>query len=95
MAGDRPYNVAMRALSVVFVAVWLVLQPETRAQTALPSPESVLGYRVGADYKVATYDETVAYFQKLDAASGGQNYIETVWGRGYVLREPEDIRESA
>ncbi|TIN51711.1 MAG: DNA-binding response regulator, partial [Mesorhizobium sp.] len=28
-------------------------------------------------------------------ASGGQNYIETVWGRGYVLREPEDIRVSA
>ena len=33
--------------------------------------------------------------KKLDAASGGQNYIETVWGRGYVLREPEEIRESA
>ena len=33
--------------------------------------------------------------KKLDTASGGQNYIETVWGRGYVLREPEDVRESA
>jgi len=33
--------------------------------------------------------------KKLDLASGGQSYIETVWGRGYVLREPEDIRESA
>ena len=33
--------------------------------------------------------------KKLDAASGGKNYIETVWGRGYVLREPEDMRESA
>jgi len=33
--------------------------------------------------------------KKLDAASGGQNYIETVWGRGYVLREPEDLRVSA
>ena len=28
--------------------------------------------------------------KKLDASSGGQNYIETVWGRGYVLREPHD-----
>jgi two-component system cell cycle response regulator CtrA len=27
--------------------------------------------------------------KKLDAASGGVNYIETVWGRGYVLREPD------
>ncbi len=27
--------------------------------------------------------------KKLAAASGGVTYIETVWGRGYVLRNPE------
>jgi two-component system cell cycle response regulator CtrA len=27
--------------------------------------------------------------KKLEDASGGLNYIETVWGRGYVLRDPE------
>ncbi len=27
--------------------------------------------------------------KKLAAALGGDNYIETVWGRGYVLRDPE------
>lgn len=27
--------------------------------------------------------------KKLQDASGGINYIETVWGRGYVLRDPE------
>jgi two-component system cell cycle response regulator CtrA len=26
--------------------------------------------------------------KKLAEATGGSNYIETVWGRGYVLREP-------
>jgi two-component system cell cycle response regulator CtrA len=26
--------------------------------------------------------------KKLAVASGGKDYIETVWGRGYVLREP-------
>jgi two-component system, cell cycle response regulator CtrA len=26
--------------------------------------------------------------KKLANASGGKNYIETIWGRGYVLREP-------
>ena len=26
--------------------------------------------------------------KKLSNALGGENYIETVWGRGYVLREP-------
>jgi len=35
--------------------------------------------------------------KKLDAVSGSQNYIETVWGRGYVLRDQEamDHREIA
>jgi len=28
--------------------------------------------------------------KKLALASEGKNYIETVWGRGYVLREPSD-----
>jgi two-component system cell cycle response regulator CtrA len=27
--------------------------------------------------------------KKLSMACEGENYIETVWGRGYVLREPE------
>ena len=25
--------------------------------------------------------------KKLANASGGKNYIETIWGRGYVMRE--------
>jgi len=38
--------------------------------------------------------------KKLASAAGGKNFIETVWGRGYVLRENappmgEEIRESA
>jgi two-component system cell cycle response regulator CtrA len=28
--------------------------------------------------------------KKLASASGGKNYIETVWGRGYVLRHPAE-----
>src|SRR5947209_221085 len=31
--------------------------------------------------------------KKLANASQGKNYIETVWGRGYVLREPSDSDE--
>ncbi len=35
--------------------------------------------------------------KKLSAATDGENYIETVWGRGYVLRDPEgqDAAETA
>jgi two-component system cell cycle response regulator CtrA len=32
--------------------------------------------------------------KKLAEATGGQNYIETVWGRGYVLREPTPEEQS-
>ena len=28
--------------------------------------------------------------KKLANASGGKDYIETVWGRGYVIREPAE-----
>jgi two-component system cell cycle response regulator CtrA len=30
--------------------------------------------------------------KKLAAASNGKEYIETVWGRGYLLREPQEVR---
>ena len=29
--------------------------------------------------------------KKLAAASNGQNYIQTIWGRGYVLRDPNEL----
>ncbi|MEM7270195.1 MAG: response regulator transcription factor [Pseudomonadota bacterium] len=32
--------------------------------------------------------------KKLSAATGGDNYIETVWGRGYVLRDPLGAAEA-
>ena len=32
--------------------------------------------------------------KKLASATGGDNYIETVWGRGYVLRDPVEVPDS-
>jgi two-component system cell cycle response regulator CtrA len=32
--------------------------------------------------------------KKLTAATGGDNYIETVWGRGYVLRDPAPTEDA-
>ena len=29
--------------------------------------------------------------KKLSQATGGEHYIETVWGRGYVLRDPMEV----
>ena len=33
--------------------------------------------------------------KKLQEAAGGENYIETIWGRGYVLRDPQDAFTTA
>src|SRR3978361_1433077 len=35
----------------------------------LPTPESVFGFRAGADYKLATYDQSIEYFRRVAAAS--------------------------
>ena len=35
----------------------------------VPTPESVLGFRVGADFHLATYEQSLEYFRRLDAAS--------------------------
>jgi two-component system, cell cycle response regulator CtrA len=32
--------------------------------------------------------------KKLANASGGKHYIETVWGRGYVMREQGQLAAS-
>jgi hypothetical protein len=50
---------------VLFLGAPVVLVGEVR----LPTPESVLGFRPGADYKLATYDQSVEYFRKVAAAS--------------------------
>jgi hypothetical protein len=46
------------------------------AQSYVPTPESVLGHWVGADFKLASYEESLDYFQKLDAASDRLQLIE-------------------
>src|SRR5438046_4538841 len=54
-----------RARAVIFLA--LLVAP--LAAAGLPTPESVFGFRPGADYKLATYDQSVAYFKKLAAST--------------------------
>lgn len=49
------------------VAVSALAVTHTRAQ--VPTPESVLGHRAGADFHLASYDESLRYFQRLAEAS--------------------------
>ena len=51
----------MRSLSVLLFA--------TAAFAQIPTPESVLGHKPGDDFYLATYDESLGYFQKLAAST--------------------------
>ena len=47
----------------------------------------------GMDEPVAKIiDVFICKLRKKLAASNGKDYIETVWGRGHVLREPHEER---
>ena len=47
----------------------LILGLTTAAVAQVPTPESVLGYKPGADFHLATYDDALGYFRKVAAAS--------------------------
>ncbi|MEJ2238666.1 MAG: M14 family metallopeptidase [Gemmatimonadales bacterium] len=69
----------------------------THAQRSIPPPESVLGFPVGADFKLATYDESLEYFRRLDAASDWLQLIEigsTSEGRDWyvaLISSPDNL----
>ena len=46
------------------------------AQAQIPTPESVLGYQAGADFHLASYDESLTYFQRLAEASDRVQLLE-------------------
>jgi hypothetical protein len=54
---------------LVAVAAIVTLAPSLRSQSGVPAPESVFGFEPGADNKLASYDQVVDYFRKVDAAS--------------------------
>ena len=57
------------AISLI-LALCLVAAPHAQSRTApVPMPDSVFGFAPGADYKLATYDQSIEYFRKLAAAS--------------------------
>ena len=59
---------AALALGPVAAPVGVEALPQD-ASAGIPTPESVLGFRVGDDFKLASYDQSIEYFKALDAAS--------------------------
>lgn len=64
---------------------------------AIPTPESVFGFPVGADYKLFTYDQSIGYFRQLAKASNRirlLNVGKTAYGKPWtiaVISSPENL----
>jgi len=91
-----------RRILLSFVVCLLLLStlPAAAPQGAPPSPEEFLGFQVGADRKLADYEQIAAYFQALDRASdrvaleaiGTSTQGRTIWMA--AISTPENLAGS-
>jgi hypothetical protein len=63
-------------LAAVASAVVAAQSPRAQVEGRIPAPEAVIGFSPGAESKLATYDQTIDYFRKLDAASDRVTLVE-------------------
>ncbi len=79
------------------LAALLAAAPSSAVAQAIPSPESVLGHTVGEDFFLATFEESLDYFEQLASASDRVELLEvgrTSFGRPtYVafISSPENL----
>ncbi|HVH39682.1 MAG TPA: M14 metallopeptidase family protein, partial [Gemmatimonadaceae bacterium] len=74
----------------ILAAVALAFATPLTAQlpSTVPTPESVFGHAVGADFKLIGYDESIRYFERLAATSDRIKLVEvgkTSMGRRWTL----------
>ncbi len=78
----------MRVLRVGFALFSVCAWHLAPVSAQIPKPESVLGFPVGADFELATYEQSLDYFQQLAAASDRVELREvgrTSFGRPWYL----------
>jgi hypothetical protein len=88
----------MKVAAVIVLVTALVVGVRPAAQAPrLPMPAASFGFQPGADYKLATYDQSIDYFKKLDAASKYLTLVEagrTSQGRPMyyaLISSPENL----
>jgi two-component system cell cycle response regulator CtrA len=100
--GDLAVNLDLKTVEVGGVRVHLTAKEyqmlellTLRRGSTLPK-ETFLNHLYGGmnEPEIKIIDVFVCKLRKkLANASGGKEYIETVWGRGYALREPKQELE--
>ncbi|MFT5514285.1 MAG: hypothetical protein ACI80V_000391 [Rhodothermales bacterium] len=75
---DMTFRASLRLIaSLSLAAVLLGTEPALAQTRSIPTPESVFGFEVGADFQLINYEQSLAYFQLLDAASDRLTLVET------------------
>ena len=88
----------MRIATGLVCLIALLLPAVPQGQSGkLPPPDGSFGFQPGADFKLATYDQSIEYFKKLDAASKYVTLVEagrTSQGRPMyfaLISSPENL----
>ncbi len=71
MTKNRFFSASLRLVGLI-----LLLTASIFAQTKIPAPKDILGFTPGDDKKLASWNQVIEYFQKLDAASDRVNFEE-------------------
>jgi len=71
---------------------WSCFAPQGHDADQGDVPQPSLRRHGRAELKII--DVFICKLRKKLSRRDGENYIETVWGRGYVLREPEEIQQA-
>ena len=69
-------------------ALFALLLPPFTLPAQLPTPESAFGFRVGADFKLIDYEQSISYFRQLERASDRLKLVDvgqTSNGRPWTL----------
>jgi hypothetical protein len=86
-------------IATIVIAAFMVASPPGASgqSAAVPTPESVFGFTVGADGKLFDYEQSIGYFRRLAAESPHVRVIDvgrTSFGRPWsavVISSPENL----
>ena len=83
------FRITLFILSILLTALFQVSSNHSQAvQTTIPTPAEVLGFTPGDDRKLASWDQVVDYFKRLDQASDRVVFEElgkSTMGKPFVM----------
>jgi Zinc carboxypeptidase len=91
------YKKTAAAIAITLAVAVPHAQQQAPRAAGVPTPDSIFGFAPGADYKLATYEQSVAYFKALAAASPYMKLFEagkTTQGRTMyfaLISTPENL----